>query len=41
DTRDMARRYVDGARAALGVLPDSEIRTCLMQVADSSIGRAS
>jgi octaprenyl-diphosphate synthase len=41
DTRDMARRYVDAARTALGVLPDSELRTCLMQVADQSIGRAS
>jgi octaprenyl-diphosphate synthase len=41
DTRDMARRYVDSARSALGVLPDSEIRACLMQVADHSIGRAS
>jgi geranylgeranyl pyrophosphate synthase len=37
----MARRYVDSARSALGVLPDSEIRACLMQVADHSIGRAS
>ncbi|MGN6147358.1 MAG: polyprenyl synthetase family protein, partial [Rhizomicrobium sp.] len=41
DTRDMARRYVDAARSALGILPDGEIRACLMQVADHSIGRAS
>lgn len=41
DTRDMAYRYIDAACAALSVLPDSEMRDCLLAVAQSSVERVS
>ncbi len=40
ETMRRARAYADAAKAALGVLPESEIRTALAEIADFCVERA-